>query len=120
VNTQRDTALSTFPTQTRFPLSKSKHRRHTISANELTAKVRDLRELQAFAAELQAEIDTLTDALKEEMTARGVEEMAVDVFKVRWTTVKSCRFDTTAFKREQAGLYAMYSKESTTRRFSVA
>ena len=54
------------------------------------------------------------------MTARGVAEMLVDVFKVRWTKVLSKRFDTAAFKATHAELYGQYVKEVETRRFSVA
>ena len=54
------------------------------------------------------------------MTARGVSEMLVDVFKVRWSKVLSRRFDTTAFKATHADLYGQYVKEVETRRFSVA
>jgi len=91
-----------------------------MSVNEMTGKVRELKELRAMADELAAEITTIEDTIKAEMTARDTEEMTVDVFKVRWTTVKSNRFDTTAFKTTHADLYGQYCKETTTRRFSVA
>jgi len=91
-----------------------------MGANELTAKVRELRELEAMQAELEAEVEAIKDALKAEMTARGTEEMLVDVFKVRWQTVTSKRFDSTAFKATHGELYSQYSKPTTTRRFSVA
>ena len=91
-----------------------------MSVNELTSKVRELKVLKAMAEELQAEITTIEDVIKAEMTAQGTEELAVDIFKVRWTTVKSNRFDTTAFKTTHADLYGQYCKEITTRRFSVA
>jgi len=91
-----------------------------MSANELTGKVRELKELKAMAEELAAEITTIEDSIKAEMTARNTEEMTVDIFKIRWTTVKSNRFDTTAFKKTHADLYWQYTKESMTKRFSVA
>lgn len=91
-----------------------------MSANEMTTKIRELKELKAMAEQIAAEIATIEDALKAEMTARNTEEMTVDVFKVRWTTVKSSRFDSTAFKKTHGDLYARYTKESTSRRFSVA
>lgn len=91
-----------------------------MSTNELTIKVRELKELKAMAEELAAEIETIEDAIKAEMTARNTEEMSVDVFKIRWTTVKSNRFDTTAFKKTHKDLYEQYTKSTETRRFSVA
>jgi predicted phage-related endonuclease len=90
-----------------------------MTANELTKTVRDLKELKAMAADLTAEITTLEDHLKAEMTARGTDEMTVDVFKVRWTLVMSNRFDSNAFKATHASLYNQYSKPVETRRFSI-
>ena len=91
-----------------------------MSMNELTAKVRKLKELKTFADELAAEITAIEDELKAEMTAQNVEEMTVDVFKLRYKAVTSNRFDTTAFKATHAELYSQYTKPTTYRRFSVA
>ena len=91
-----------------------------MSANEMTSKIRELKELKAMAEQIAAEIVTIEDAIKAEMTARNTEELIVDVFKVRWTTVTSNRFDSTAFKKTHGDLYAQYSKTTQTRRFSVA
>ena len=73
-----------------------------------------------MAEELAAEITSIEDAIKAEMTARDTEEMTVDVFKIRWTKVTSNRFDTTAFKKTHADLYAQYTKQTESRRFSIA
>jgi len=91
-----------------------------MGTNELTTKLRELKELKAMAAELEAEIGSLEDEIKNHMTAAGTEEMIVDMFKVRYTTVQSSRFDTSAFKKTHADLYAQYTKQTTTKRFSIA
>ena len=91
----------------------------TMSANEMTKKVRELKELKAMIDELSAEAATIEDEIKAEMTARNVNEMAVDVFKIRYTTVNSTRFDSSAFKKAHGDLYAQYSKQTTSRRFSI-
>ena len=87
-------------------------------ANELTKKVRELKELKAMIDELSAEAATIEDELKAEMNARNVNEMAVDVFKIRWTPVTSSRFDSSAFKKVHGDLYAQFSKQTTSRRFT--
>lgn len=71
-------------------------------------------------AEAQAEAKSIKDALKAEMINRNTEEMMVDVFKIRYKTVKSNRFDTTAFKSTHKELYDQYIKQTETRRFTVA
>jgi predicted phage-related endonuclease len=88
--------------------------------NVLATKVRELKELKCMAEELAAEISTIEDALKAHMDTQGVDEMTVDVFKVRYKPVISSRFDSTAFKKTHAELYGQYTKQTTTRRFSVA
>lgn len=85
----------------------------------MTAKVRELKELKAMIDELSAEAATIEDEIKAEMTARNVSEMAVDVFKIRYTTVNSTRFDSSAFKKVHGDLYAQFSKQTTSRRFSI-
>lgn len=91
-----------------------------MNTNELSAKLRKLKKLQAKAEELEAEITAIQNEIKEEMEARGTEEMTVDVFKVRWKPVTSMRFDSTAFKRTHGDLYTQYSRPVTCRRFQVA
>ena len=88
-----------------------------MSANEITAKVR---ELKAMAEELAQEITAIEDAIKAELTARNAEEMTVDVYKIRWTKVTSSRFDTTSFKKAMPELYGQFTKTSESRRFSIA
>lgn len=90
-----------------------------LSQNELTIKVRELKELKLMADELAAEITTLEDTIKAEMTARDTAEIVVGVFKVRWTPVVSQRFDSSAFKATHAELYKQYSRQVETRRFSI-
>ena len=91
-----------------------------MSANELTSKVKELKELKAFAEQIAEEITAIEDEIKAEMTERNTEEMMVDVFKVRWTRMTTSRFDTAAFKKTHADLYEQYTKQTESRRFSIA
>lgn len=91
-----------------------------MSTNELATKIRTLKELQALIDEATAEIEAIKDEVKALMTAEGKDELTVDVYKVRYTVVKSSRFDSLAFKKTHAELYSQYTKETEIRRFSVA
>lgn len=91
-----------------------------MSTNELTSKVRELKELKAMAEEIAAEITTIEDAIKAEMTARETEEMMIDVYRIRWTRIKSNRFDSTAFKKAMPELAEKFTRTTETRRFSIA
>lgn len=91
-----------------------------MSTIDLLGKIRSLKELEALISEAQAELDSIKDELKAEMTSRNTEELDVDVFKIRYKTVKSSRFDTTAFKSTHKDLYEQYTKQTESRRFTVA
>lgn len=91
-----------------------------MSKTEMTSKVRELKELKAMADELAAEITSIEDSIKADMTAQGVDELTVDVFTIRYKTVKSSRFDTTAFKKAMPDLAAQFTKQTESRRFTVA
>lgn len=87
---------------------------------EISKMVQDLKELEAMAAEISAEMDTIKDKLKSEMDRRKIEEMSVGVFKVRYKSVTSKRFDSKAFKASHGDLYDRLVRENTTKRFSVS
>lgn len=91
-----------------------------MSTNELTSKVRELKELKTMADELAAEITSIEDIIKAEMTARNIDEMQVDIFKIRWSKCTSNRFDSTSFKKAMPELYNQFTKQSEYRRFTVA
>lgn len=91
-----------------------------MTKSEIAEKVRSIRELQALIEEAQAEADSLKDEIKAEMDEQGTDELIVDMFKVRYTTVTSSRFDSAAFKRTHADLYGQYTNQTTSCRFSIA
>ena len=88
--------------------------------NDIFSNVSELRELRRLADDLQTEIDALQDKIKEHMTAANVDTLTGPDFKITWKPVTSTRFDTTAFKRDNPGIAAAYTKTTTTRRFTLA
>lgn len=91
-----------------------------MSSTEIIFRIEQLKEWEALAAEAAAEIEALKDSIKKEMDSRGVEEIQAGQYIARFTTVLSSRFDSTAFKREHGDMYRMYTKQTTSRRFSIA
>lgn len=91
-----------------------------MSANEMESKIKELRELRRMADEIAAEIETLQDAIKSEMTARNTDTLTGADWKVTWKAVTSKRFDSAAFKKTHSELYEQYSRETTSKRFLIA
>lgn len=87
---------------------------------EMVAKVEELKELKTMKAELEKEITAIEDSLKQESLERGVEELIVGNFIVRFTKVLTTRFDSTAFKKEHEDIYNIFTKVSESRRFSIS
>ena len=86
----------------------------------LDSQIHELRELRRMADELAAEIDTIQDAIKAEMTAAGVDVLTGSDWKAVWKPITTSRIDTTALKKALPDLAAQFTKVSTVRRFSVA
>lgn len=91
-----------------------------MSTIELSTVIEKLKEWEAIQAEAAAEVESLKDLVKAEMNSRGVEELEAGQYIARFTTVLSNRFDSTAFKRDFPQEYRDYTKQVTSRRFSIA
>lgn len=91
-----------------------------MSINEMESKIAKLQEWETLAEEAKAEAEALKDEIKAEMLARNTEEMEAGRFICRWTSVLSNRFDTTTFKKEHSEMYKQYTKQTASRRFSIA
>ena len=91
-----------------------------MSKNELLAKIELLNEYEAMIEELKAEAETVKDAIKNEMMDRDTEELIAGQYIVRWATVLSNRFDTTAFKKVMPDIYKAYTKQTASRRFTIS
>lgn len=91
-----------------------------MSKIELLAKIELLNKYEAMMEELKAEADTIRNTIKAEMDAREVEELIAGQYIVRYTAVLSNRFDTTAFKKVMPEIYKAYTKQVSSRRFSIS
>lgn len=91
-----------------------------MSTIEMSTKIEELRELEELLEETKAAAESIRDEIKQEMLARDTEEMQCGRFTIRWTSVLSNRFDTTAFKKVMPEVYKAYTKQISSRRFSIA
>ena len=129
----KDSPISTPPVVS--PTSNTKERRQperrqqhylstkeipTMSKIELLAKIELLNKYEAMMEELKAEADSVRNSIKAEMEAREVEELIAGQYIVRWTSVLSNRFDSTSFKKVLPELYQAYTKQVSSRRFTIS
>lgn len=91
-----------------------------MSTNDLVMKVEQLKELEELLEEVKAEAESVRNEIKQEMMAQDTEELEVGQYIIRWTSVLTNRFDTTTFKKVLPDVYKAYTKQITSRRFSIA
>ena len=91
-----------------------------MSSLEITSKIESLKDLETLIEEAKAEAEALRDEIKAEMLSRNTEELEAGQYIVRWTSVLTQRFDTTAFKKVMPDVYKEYTKQVSSRRFSIA
>lgn len=89
-----------------------------MSINELEAKARELRQLQALIDEAQAEAEALKDAIKAAMGDR--EAIQAGEYKITWKVVTASRVDTVALRKALPDVAERFTHTTTTRRFCVA
>ena len=91
-----------------------------MSTIEITSKIEAIKDLESLIEEAKAEAEALRDEIKSEMLNRDTEELEAGQYIVRWTSVLTQRFDTTAFKKVMPDVYKEYTKQVSSRRFSIA
>ena len=91
-----------------------------MSTHELTAQIESLRALEELIEEAKMEAEVLKDTIKQEMLNRDTEEIMAGQYIVRWTSVLSQRFDTTAFKKVMPEVYKAYTKQVSSKRFTIS
>ena len=89
-----------------------------MSIREIESKARELRQWLAIIEEAQAEVEALKDEIKAAMGEK--EALQAGEYKISWKNVTSSRLDTAALKQALPEIAARFTKESTTRRFTLA
>ena len=88
---------------------------------EINAILKEYAEYARMQEELEAQIDSLKDELKEFMKAANVDELLGENGEhAVWRKVISNRFDSTAFKKDFLDIYKEYTKRTEYKRFTFA
>ena len=90
-----------------------------MSTTELLKKIEALNEWEAIIEDAKREAEELRNSIKDEMTKRDEEELIVGDYIIRWTSILSNRFDTTAFKKTYGEIYKQFTKQIASKRFTI-
>lgn len=87
---------------------------------EMIKKIEALNEWESLIERAKSEAEAIKETLKAEMMERETEELIAGSYIIRWTSVISNRFDSTAFKKTYGELYKAFTKQTASRRFSIS
>jgi len=91
-----------------------------MTKKEIIAQIELMNEWERVIEEAKAEVEAIKDSIKAEMADRDLDEMEAGSYIVRYKTVATSRFDSTAFKKTYEDLYKAFLKQTTSRRFSIS
>lgn len=91
-----------------------------MSTIEIISKIESLKEWEALQEEAAEMVESIKDELKKHLDGMGVEELEAGTHIIRYTTVLSNRFDSTAFKKVMPDVYKAYTKSVTSKRFTIS
>ena len=91
-----------------------------MTKKEIIEQIELMNEWERVIEEAKAEVEAIKDSIKAEMADRDLDELEAGSYIVRYKTVATSRFDSTAFKKTYEDLYKAFLKQSTSRRFSIS
>ena len=91
-----------------------------MTKKEIIAQIELMNEWERVIEEAKAEVEAIKDSIKAEMADRDLDELEAGSYIVRYKTVATSRYDSTAFKKTYEDLYKAFLKQSTSRRFSIS
>lgn len=91
-----------------------------MTNRQMDNRVKKLQDIEAQIKILEKQAVAIKDELKAELDNQGEDEHQTGNFIIRWKEVISNRFDSKALKSALPDVYALYTKETSCRRFTVA
>lgn len=86
----------------------------------LDNRVKKIQTLEAQIKELEKEADAIRAEIKADMEAKGEDEHNTGNFVLRWKEIISRKLDSKALKAALPDVFDAFSKESVSRRFTIA
>ena len=91
-----------------------------MTNKQLDNRVKKLQGIEAQMKELEDAAEKIRTEIKADLEEKGEDEHNTGSFIIRWKEIISRRLDSKALTAALPDVFAAYSKESSTRRFSIA
>ena len=91
-----------------------------MTNKQLDNRVKKLQELEAQQRELEKQAEAIRTELKADLESKGEEEHDTGSFIIRWKEIITRRLDSKALKAALPDVFESFSRESSSRRFTIA
>ena len=91
-----------------------------MSYKQLDNRVKKLQSIEAQVKELEEQADAIRAEIKADLESKGEDEHDTGSFMIRWKEIISRRLDSKALKAALPDVFTAYSRESISRRFTIA
>lgn len=91
-----------------------------MTERQIENRVKKLRQIEAQRKALEEQEKALKEEIKRDMESKGLEEMATKNFIIRWKEIISNSLDSKALKAALPDVYGQFTKQSASKRFTIA
>ena len=90
-----------------------------MTDRQINNRIARLQDIEAQLKELEVQAETIRDELKADLESKGEDEHNTGSFVIRWKEIVTRRLDSKALKAALPDVFAAYSRESISRRFTI-
>lgn len=91
-----------------------------MTNRQLDNRIKKLQAIEAQQKELEAQANAIRSELKAELEANGEDEHQTGNFVIRWKEIISSRIDSKALKAAFPDIAGQFTRQTTSRRFTIA
>ena len=91
-----------------------------MTDRQMNNRITRLQGIEAQVKELEAQAEAIRAEIKADLESTGEDEHDTGSFVIRWKEIITRRLDSKALKAALPDVFATYSRESTSRRFTIA
>ena len=91
-----------------------------MSKKDMVKKIEELKNLEDLINRAKAQAESIKEEIKAEMIANDTEEMFVENYIVRFTSVTTNKFDVSGFKKLYPSMWSEWIRTVNSRRFSIS
>ncbi len=91
-----------------------------MTNKQIDNRVKKLQAIEAKQKELEEQAEAIRAEIKADLESKGEDEHNTGNFIIRWKEIVSRRLDSKALKAALPDVFTAYTRESVSRRFTIA